>query len=254
MKVGLLAAAMLAPLAHGGTLIQGRDDTGGVTEIKIADGSARIETGDDSGYMLVHMAAAKVYSVNTEQQMVLDVSSAPPGPAGDGTAPTPTVTKVGQGPTIAGYATVQYRVAVGTEHCFDDYLAPKALEDEDIRGFLQAMADWSQRLHGAGPADEDECDAVADAMNGRYPHLGVPMRTVDAAGTVVHEITRIKSGTSFPGGIFDLPADFPVLTQEQLMKRMRKQDEQGDLQPPAGHLDEMQEDSQDMLQRLLEQE
>jgi len=237
-------------------MLEGRDDAGGLTVIKIEGQQARIETGDDSGYMLIHMHAQKVYSVSREDRMVLDVSSPPPSaqdtPAG--APPKPTVTEVGPGPVIAGYPTVQYRVKAGASRCFDDYLAPKALQNEEIKRFAQAMAAWTARLHGAGTADEDECDAASDALNERYPRLGIPMRTVDAAGTVVHEITRIQTGNTFPSSLFELPQGYPVITQEELMKRMRDMDNEGEGQPPPGHLDEMQEDTQDMLQRLLEQE
>lgn len=255
LTIGLLIGGMIAPLAYGGTMLQGRDDEGGVTVIKIEGRQARIETGDDSGYMLIHMGAGKVYSVNNEQRMVLDVSSAPPTPPGtpDNTQTAPTVTKVGQGPEIAGYPTVQYRVKVGAARCFDDYLAPKALHNEEIRRFVQAMADWTARLHNTGAADEDECDAAADALNQRYPRLGIPLRTVDAAGTVIHEITRIQTGTTYPSDIFELPRGYQVLTQQELMTRMKKMQNEDDTQAP-GQFDEMQEDTQDMLQRLLEQE
>lgn len=256
VTVGLLAAVVFAPLAHGGIMLEGRDDAGGVNVIKIDGSRARVEGGDDSGYMLVHMKEHKVYSVNSDARMVLDVSTAPPASQANpnDTGPSPTVTKVGPGPTIAGYPTIQYRVKVGDVSCFDDYLAPKALQNPEIRDFLQAMADWTARLHGGGTTDEDECDAVADAMNERYPTLGIPMRTVDPAGTVIHEITRIEKDTTFPSSIFELPEGYPVMTQDELLKRMQNMDNQDQPGSPPGQLDEMQQDTQDMLQRLLEQE
>lgn len=256
LPVGLFVGALLAPLAYGGTMLQGRDDAGGVTIIKIEDRQARIETGDDSGYMLVHMGTGKVYSVNNEVRMVLDVSSAPPSPPGtpDGAQTAPTVTKVGRGPVIAGYPTVRYRVKVGDTRCFDDYLAPEALHNQEIRRFVQAMADWTARLHNTVISDDDECDAAADALNQRYSRLGIPMRTVDDAGTVIHEITRIQTGSTYPSSIFELPRDYPVMTQEELINRMNNMENEGEVQAPSGQLDELQEDSRDMLRRLMEEE
>ena len=244
-------------------MIETRDDVGGSSMVKIEGSRVRIDSGDDSGYMLIDMKQNKVYSVNNDDHMVIDASTPVEINMTDavpqGTAPaTPTLTKIGNGPKIAGYATVHYKVLIGDQLCFDEYLATKPLENKDVKKFTEMMSRWSneQRKHGSAMfEDEDECDAAESVITDQYTKLGIPMRSVDSAGTVIHEITRIQSGTSFPSGVFQLPKEYPVITTQELMKNMQEPPDGGDM--PEGdpdQLEEMQQNMQELFDRMQRQE
>lgn len=257
----LLALLTLTAAAHAGTVIQSRDDVGGTSTVKIEGDMARIDNGDDSGHMLIDMKTRKVYAINDDDHMVLDASTPMPAPQSSGgeiTPPTsPTVTKVGDGPKIAGYPTIHYRVLVGNETCFDEYLAKQPLENKDVLHFTQMMSRWThqQRVSmGAMYADEDECDAAEGTVTEQYPKLGIPMRTVDSAGTVIHEITLIQSKESFPSNIFKLPTDYPVLTKKELMERMQETPSGDDQTTNPDQLEEMQQNMQEMYDEMRQQE
>jgi hypothetical protein len=245
-----------------GTLIESRDDVGGSSTVKIETTHVRIESGDDSGYMLIDMKNNKVYSVSNDDHMVIDASTpVDMGPADteqtDVPHTAPTITKIGKGPRIAGYSTVHYKVSVGDQHCYDEYLASKPLENKDVKNFTAMMSKWSseQRKYAGGMyEDEDECDAAESVVTDQYTKLGIPMRTVDSAGTVIHEITRIQTGVSFPSSVFTPPKEYPVVTQQELMKRLQGSPG-GDTQvDDPDQLEEMQQNIQEMFDRMQQQE
>lgn len=259
--LGLTAMSLALP-AIAGTLIESRDDVGGSSTVKIAATHVRIDSGDDSGYMLIDMKNNKVYSVSNDDHMVIDASTpANMGPADmeqtDIPHTTPSITKVGKGPRIAGYATVHYKVSVGDQHCFDEYLAAKPLNNKDVKHFTEMMSRWSgqqRKYAGSMFEDEDECDAAETIVTDQYSKLGIPMRTMDSAGTVVHEITRIQTGVSFPSSVFTPPKEYPVVTQQELMKRMEEGTGGDTQEDDPDQLEEMQQNIQEMFDRMQQQE
>lgn len=248
--------------AMAGTMIENRDDVGGSSTVKIDGSHVRIDSGDESGYMLIDMKNNKVYSVSNDDHMVIDASTpvdmGPPDALQPAPPPTaPTITKIGKGPNIAGYSTVHYNVSIGDQHCFDEYLAAKPLENKDVKNFTEMMSKWSseQRKHAGGMfEDEDECDAAESVLTDQYIKLGIPMRTIDSAGTVIHEVSRIQSGVSFPASVFVPPKEYPIVTQQELIKRL--QDSPGDdmQQSDPDQLEEMQQNIQEMFDRMQQQE
>lgn len=254
---------MLISLAgNAGTLIESRDDVGGSSTVKIAGMHVRIDSGDDSGYMLIDIKNNKVYSVSNDDHMVIDASTpVDMGPADmeqtDIFHTAPSITKVGKGPRIAGYPTVHYQVAVGDQHCFDEYLAAKPLENKDVKNFTEMMSKWSseQRKRAGGMfEDEDECDAAESIVMDHYTSLGIPMRTVDSAGTIIHEITRIQTGISFPSSVFIPPKEYPIVTQQELMKRLQGSPGGDSQESDPDQLEEMQQNIQEMFDRMQQQE
>ena len=256
-----LTAMVISLPGVAGTSIESRDDVGGSSTVKIENTHVRIDSGDESGYMLIDMKNNKVYSVSNDDHMVIDASTpvnmsqadaeqAPP-------PPTPTITKIGKGPNVAGYPTVHYKISVGDEHCYDEYLAAKPLENKDVKNFTEMMSKWSseQRKHSSGMfEDEDECDAAESVVTDRYTTLGIPMRTVDSAGTVIHEIIRIQSGESFPSSVFTPPKEYPIVTQQDLMKRMQESPGGDAEESDPDQVEEMQQNIQEMFDRMQQQE
>ncbi len=260
-NTALALTAMVASLpAIAGTLIESQDDVGGTSTVKIESTHVRIDSGDDSGYMLIDMKNNKVYSVSNDDRMVIDAST----PVDMGQADmeqvataAPTITKIGDGPKIAGYLTVHYKIAVGGEDCYDEYLAVKPLENIDVKHFTEMMSKWSseQRKHSSSMfEDEDECDAAESVVMDKYTTLGIPMRTVDSAGTVIHEITRIQSGVTFPSSVFIQPKEYPVVTQQDLMKRMQNSPSGDSQESDPDQVEEMQQNIQEMFDRMQQQE
>ena len=138
------------------------------------------------------------------------------------------------GPTIAGYATIHYRVTVGGQHCFDEYLAPATLEVPAIRRFSAAMAasthDEERRVLLQLTAPERLCEAAEDLIDDHYPRLGIPLRTLDAQGRVIHRVTRIQLDAGHDAALMRVPADYEVLTRAEVMARMAPEVDEADIQ------------------------
>jgi hypothetical protein len=254
-----LTAVLVSLPTQAGTMIESRDDVGGSSTVSIEGDHVRIDSGNDSGYMLIDMKKHKVFSVSNDDHMVIDASS-PVDTGATGAvvpAPTPTVTKVGGGPNIAGYPTDHYKISIGDQHCFDEYLASKPLEIKDVKNFTEMMANWSreQRKYAGGMfEDEDECDTAESALTDQYSKLGIPMRSIDSAGTVIHEITRIQTGQSFPASIFTPPKEYPVVTQQELLKRMEGTPDSDFQGNDPDQLEEMQQNLQELFDQMQRQE
>lgn len=226
-----LTLSLAASTAHADVTIESVDS--GLDPIRVMAGEhgARIERGDGTVYVLLDFAARSVHAVNTGERYAMDMMSPTPGQQeqhGDFdfaavAPPALRLERMGPGPSIAGYDTVHYRVLVDGRRCFDEYLAPAALDDAAIRRFIEAMAegtrDHEHRVLVQLTDPEQLCDAVTDLIDDHYPRLGIPLRTLDAQGREVHRVTRIETGVSHDAAAFRIPPDYPILTRAQVAAR-----------------------------------
>lgn len=210
-----------------GTLIESIDENGLKGRISIEQNHARIDGKELVGYLLVQMNTGQVFAVNHQERVVLDLNTPPPVyPLAEGQTPEPppplpkvTMTLVGKGATVAGYATQHYRVRANGEHCFDELLAKKPLENQAIKKFIATVAAATNPQHpvvlGAPVTKIPACDAAEEMVDDRYAELGIPMRTLNIANNVTHEITTIKP-QRFNAGTFNFPANYPQLTRQEM--------------------------------------
>ena len=206
----------LAAATQAGTYIEGRDATGS-QRIPIEGDWARMEYGEDipPEYLLLNLKTHRALNVDRVRKRVVDLSGAPDRKA----APLPATIvfkKRGDGPAIAGYATQRYVLSAGKRVCGEHFVAAKTLENPDIRRFLVALNVFSR----AQEAERDPCRAAEAAADEAYTKLGLPLKIVDRRGKVEHEIRGIRSGTTFPAGLFDVPADYAKATPRELMETL----------------------------------
>lgn len=247
--LALTLSAVTIP-AHAGVIIESVDS--GLEPIRVLAGehAARIERGDGTVYVLLDFAAHSVHAVDVGQRYAMDMMSPAPSQQEHGgfdfTAVAPPalrLERMGPGPGIAGYETVHYRVLVDGRRCFDEYLAPAALDDAAIRRFIEAMAegtrDHERRVLVQLTAPEALCDAVTDLIDDHYPRLGIPLRTLDAQGREVHRVTRIETGVNHDAAAFRIPPDFPILTRAQVSAREAPAHDAADLEERQRHLERL---------------
>lgn len=223
-------AALIVPAAFGDVTIESRGADGTNGRVLISGDMARVETGRRDFWLLLDLAAGSILAVNDADRIAMDMKSPIPRRIehGDMTANVPPLDvrleKRGDGPEIAGFRTVHYRVTVDGAHCYDEYLAPAALDDAGVRRFVAAMSAGSdnapQRMLIQLTAPERICEAADDLIDDHYPRAGIPMRTLDARGRLVQEIARIALDHSHDAALFHLPDGYPVLTRAEVMERM----------------------------------
>jgi hypothetical protein len=223
---------MLMPAAvRADVLIEslGTDDR--PARVLIGDAMARIDRSGSTVHVLIDLERRHAFAVDDEARYAMDMQSPMPARAEHGELDTAQVAPPlvrfergrNAGPTIAGYATVHYRVTVGGQHCFDEYLAPATLEVPAIRRFAAAMAastrDEERRVLLQLTEPERLCDAAEDLIDDHYPRLGIPLRTLDAQSRVIHRVTRIELDAAHDATLMRVPADYEVLTRAEVMAR-----------------------------------
>ncbi|MDX9741695.1 MAG: hypothetical protein RBT81_11030 [Gammaproteobacteria bacterium] len=236
--------------AHADAIIESVDS--GLNEIRISIGKdgARIERADSSVHVLLDFDARSIHAVDTEQRYAMDMQSPASRQQEHGdfdfasvAPPALRLERMGAGPAIAGYETVHYRVLVDGRRCFDEYLAPAALDNEDIRRFIQAMAagthDVEQRVLIQLTEPDRLCDAVTDMIDDHYPRLGIPLRTLDARGREVHRVTRIETNAAHDAAMFRIPTGYEILTRVEVMAREAPEHDPEDLEERQRRLEQL---------------
>ena len=217
---GLVGMMMCSAGLQAATLMEMESD-GETMTIWFQGAKMRMES--EGGYVLMDWEANKMYIVSPEEGMAMDMSyvmaAQPKGDKGD-SGPKAVVTKVGNGPEIAGYETVHYTISVEGEHCEDIYTSKKAYKDLDAE-------DLFDRIQKLGDTDMDEmdewgspCDYAETSLD--FADLGFPMRTEYAESGEFEEVARIVPDAGQPDGGFDVPAGLEIMDMSQMMQYMQR--------------------------------
>ncbi len=225
---------------------------------------ARMQAGAAGQYMLLDFSNGKMMMINTQQKQAIDMSSMPKMPKGMGKPPNQAepaaikaeLVKVGNGPEIAGYATDHYQVKAEGKVCSNEFISADALQVEHVEKFMQSMHKMAQERRQAMSNmpffKQDPCAKAAEQTAGEMLKQGMLMRSQDTNGQLRNEIVSIKTDVPASAADFSVPADFEVLTPQQMMQRamqkMGRQTGEPQQMPP-----EMREKmQQEMLKRMEE--
>jgi hypothetical protein len=219
MYFGLAGTMMCSAGPQAATLME-MESEGETMKIWIQGAKMRMDA--EGAYMLMDWEASKMYVVNPAEGMAMDMShvfaAQPTG--GEDSGPTPVVSKVGDGPEIAGYDTVHYKISVEGEHCQDIYTSKKAYKDLDAEDLFERI----QKLSATDMEGMDEwssaCDYADKGLD--FGNLGFPMRTEYVESGGVDEVRRIVPDAGQPGGGFDVPAGLEVMDMSQMMQYMQR--------------------------------
>lgn len=221
--IGLAALAVfsLAAPAPAATLIEERDSES-VSQMWVEGGRMRAQARGEPGYMLMDLRKRTMLMVNTQRKQVVDMSATVFGrrgasAAGAGSGATGTLRRVGDGPTIAGYATEHYVVEVDGETCEELYVSRQAFRDS---GWAELWAETGKAFKEMAAEDEgedaDPCD-IADVQAADPAKIGWPLKTVYPDGEST-TIVRIQKNAPLPPGGFEVPAGYKVISMQQMMQ------------------------------------
>ena len=217
---GLAGTMVCSAGLQAATLIEYVESEGETMKIWFQGAKMRMEA--EGAYMLMDWEAKKMYIVSPEEGMAMDMShifaAQPTGEGGSG--PEAVVSKVGDGPEIAGYDTVHYKISVEGEHCQDIYASKKAYKDLDA----EDLFDRIQKLSDSDMEGMDEwstpCDYAEQGLD--FAELGFPMRTEYAESGAFEEVKRIVPDAGQPDGGFDVPAGLEIMDMSQMMQYMQR--------------------------------
>ena len=226
--IAIISAWVFFSNANAAVLIESEDEDKKKARVLIDGNRARIDSGALGGYMLLNLEKEKVYAINHEERVILDLSS-PIVTHSAHKSETAALPKIeikaqGKGPKIAGYATKKYRVFMNGLHCFDEYLAPSLLKNKEIKRFVQILAKTTQAQENNAiglPFDEQTpCDSAPELADDYYEKYGIPLRTVDGTGLISHQITSINTKASFLPGTFSSPNGYTAVTRQDMLQRV----------------------------------
>jgi hypothetical protein len=244
--------------ARADIVIEGSAAGGGTSRVVIGTDKARIDTADANVHTLIDLTTRRTLAVYMRDGFAMDLGSPRQQRseharmAATGVAvPEVRLEDTGAGPEIAGYATRRYRVMVNDVHCGDEFLASAPLAEPAIRSFVEIMAavsdDQDNRVLTLLTEPDRLCEVTDDLVDDQYPRLGIPLRNLDRDGRTTHEITRIRLDAPAQPALFELPADFPVLTRAQVLERM------GDSDLDAAAVAEKQRRIQERMEEIEDQ-
>jgi len=203
------------------TLIEERDSES-VNQMWVEGGRMRAQTRGEPGYALMDLRKRTMFMVNTERKRAVDMSTTVFGKrgasaAGASSGAAGTLRRIGDGPTIAGYATEHYVVEVDGETCEELYVSRQAFHDS---GWAEMWAETGKAFREmAAEEEEDDADAcdLADVQAADPAKIGWPLKTVYPDGEST-TITRIQKNAPLPPGGFEVPAGYQVISMQQMMQ------------------------------------
>lgn len=214
----LVALAAAGPVLAA-TLIEERDSES-VSQMWVEGGRMRAQARGEPGYALMDLRKRTMFMVNTQRKQAVDMSATVfrqrgAAAAGMASGVTGTLKRIGDGPTIAGYATEHYLVEVDGETCHELYVSKQAFQDSGWAD-LWAQTGKTFKEMSAEEEDADPCD-VADVPAADPAKIGWPLKTVypDGESTV---IIRIQKNAPLPPGGFEVPAGYKVISMQQMMQ------------------------------------
>jgi len=224
--MGGLLSAYLFP-SEAATLIEQQDNKG-TQKVFLADQQVRLESGEPSRYRLIDLPSKKAYTIDTKEQRIVEMEVAGTPPALPSNMPSlpkaspveAELVKKGEGPKIAGYATVNYEVTANGKVCSENYFSKEAAKIAHLNEFMEAMYTLSSSRKPKG-MPMPPCQQAHDNLEKESMALGVPMKSVIKWGDkekVRHEVKRIQTDVTVAKDFFDLPKGFKRITEEEMIK------------------------------------
>lgn len=227
LSLGVLGAFLAINSAHAATIIRMEAGQQRLPSLMtVENGKARMQSEPDN-YILIDASAGQYLYVMRAEQQVVQMNSAPPAdaqPSGKTSAlPAVKLVHKGAGPKIAGFATQRYQLFANGKLCLNTYLSRDAMVRGDLKdfldGFYRLQAKQKQEYRAIGTRYEP-CDDAQETLMGRYPELGLAMRTIDATGQLRQEIVEMQLGVAVKPEAFQVPQGFKQVTHEELLRAM----------------------------------
>lgn len=230
--LGLVAGCALHAASYAAVLLETKTpDDANLGRIWFEGSNLRVDF-SGGGYLLIDTKANKRYMVNDAEKQVMEMpvastqefASMLADRGGKRELAKITIERQGKGPSIAGYDTEHYVVKADGKKCSDEYLAKDVLKNADVKQLMQTMQSLNEGEDASAIASLGPCVVQAEqALEKQYETLGLPLRSVDADGTITSEVVSIKTGVAAPKGAFTLPAGYTRVSMEDLIKQMQQE-------------------------------
>jgi len=257
-----LTITLVATPAGAATVVKHHGKQDKAQTVLIEGDKVRMESSQGrGGYTLIYLTTKKVFMVDERNKRVIkmgvgeELPPLPPNlPPRDKSQKIPEVdaklVKLGAGPEILNYATEHYQIVANEVVCSDEYFSETARSIAGLENFINTLAELAQdrkQKMGQMPMPllaRDPCMQAREKLEGELAKLGVPMRSTDNKGRVMTEVVSIETDMKVDAEKFDLPKDYPVMTEKEVVQAMeqasRQQMADPRLEPPENQADKSQ--------------
>ena len=205
------------------------EENGSSSVINIGSTWASVSDQSDPDHnMLINMKNKKIYVVDHENEVVIDFSNMltakAPAKGSPSTAKKPKVEiqKVGPGPKFLGYETTEYKLMADGKFCSTQYFSKDLLKHKEISSFAEVVSKMDELSSGEenfGSA----CEYAQSEFDKNAVKYGIALLSKAADGSVSYKVREINFNMKFTTGDFALPRDYPIVTQEELMRKTEEE-------------------------------
>ena len=246
----LTAAALALPVTLlADTVIELNSDNNAITFMSNGN-KARINTSGKSDYMIVDFASKAIYAVSPDQHRIINLNQSVTA-LSDNAPPEVKLafTPTGNGPVIAGYATLSYRYSANGEFCGTVQASKAALDGTSLGDMLEVMNEMAKNARkalGGFAAVIPPCRQADMSLGSQVSNIGVPMQTVDTHGQVQRSINKISKNVNVDASNYVLPADYQAVNVADKINKARQSNP--DMEQLQSHAPQMQEMMHQMQQ------
>lgn len=169
--------------------------------------------------------------------------------------------KLGKGPRIAGYDTVEYGLYAGKQYCGSVFISEKVMQDLKLKSLAQSMMQMQDNLEmhmsqltGMSPGMfNDPCEAAELAGDKQLMTLGFPLKSIDRDKQVTSLVTHIDRQAKLPANAFAIPAGYTQTTPEQ-MAQQSTQEMQPQMMQMQQEMERAMKDMPPEMRQMLQQQ
>ncbi|MGH8477800.1 MAG: hypothetical protein ACRER2_18885, partial [Methylococcales bacterium] len=224
--VRLTFLILLSFAVHGGTIVDLRDRNGRDSQFFTDDQMARLDLAERKTYIILDYATQDAKVVMPNRMEVLDLSGKIPSFVAGASIADQTTLRIeieGEGPTVAGYPTRQYKLSRNGEYCGTVLASKQALEDTGTARTFKSLQKVADKLadsiatlaYALSPCER----AMANTLD-QVASIGAPLKSVNRQGQVDLEVTRIRTDVGLPPNTFAIPSDYKLVTAAQKMQQV----------------------------------
>ena len=227
--VFLTVLSLFSSTVFAGTIVDFRDQKGQDSQFLSEGKMGRLNMAGGKGYIILDYDQQSMKAVVPEHRKILDMNGDIPA-LSLGAQPlekTPlTIEPDGDGPEIAGYETLKYKLSVNGEFCGTAFASREALEETGMDKMFKALQRMAEQTMKSVAAMQTAMSPCERGLSNTFEHIesiGAPLRSLDKTGKVEVEVTRIQTDVSLPDDTFVIPSDYAVVNVAEKMKKVESQ-------------------------------
>jgi hypothetical protein len=238
--IGIASTSIIPSWAA--TVIERSDMSGEKQKLSMEEKQARLDNSAGETYTLIDLEKEKAYLIHVKEKQIvtMNIVGTPPKIPTNMRLPdnlpqppwankplNPELVNAGEGPKIAGYATVKYVIKAMNRECSETYFSAEVAKIPYVKNFLDAMLKMANSRKPTPPkgVPVHPCQQAHEQFEAESSKLGVPMKSVIKRGEqedkVRYEIVSVKTDVALSKDSLVLPSNYQQLTEEEFIAQQQ---------------------------------